>query len=245
MSLDEWGHVSKIVYAYDRYNTDDRLTEFLNQQYSLPLKLRSKKSLAINFMCLSMQTVIHFLRQSIDFQSLSIDARRALIRQNLYFTSYFHGIFLGQTHGLWKDEDFQMSMGNLYGSKFVSQCTRLSDQMDSNGMLIKIAIILLIFSSNYSIVSRNPSSDSLESLNSTHLLSLQDFYAKLLWKYLVYQYGHTEAVLRYASLIKITLDIFDLVADWVDREDFQDMVNKILCQTEYGLILCSDRICKN
>lgn len=237
MNLDEWNHLSKIIYAYDRYNSTDRLQDFLCEQMTLPIKLRAKRSMAMNFMYLSMQSIINILKQSLDFQNLSNRARRALIRQNIYLTSYLNGIFLGRCNDLWHNVDFQLSMSNLFSFEFALQCTQLSQELDSNGLLMKVLLVLLLFSSNYSTVIWNDSCTKDILLNSSHLLGIQDFYVKLLWKYLIYQYGFTEAILRYLSLIRIVMSGFNLVHNWIDRKDFQEMIEKILCQTEHDLIV--------
>ena len=63
-------------------------------------------------------------------------------------------------------------------------------------------------------------------------LEFQDLYVTILWKYLVYQYGYTEAILRYAALIKTILDMQMVMETMIRSRSYCEMIEKILVDAE-------------
>ncbi len=109
--------------------------------------------------------------------------------------------------------------------------------MDPNGTLMKIMLVIIAFSSNYSIVIFNNIQNIKIKSNPINLIHIQDIIVTLLWKYLIYLYGHTEAILRYSSLIKTVLDILYELEELSNTEIFHQILSMIITQTEQLLII--------
>ncbi len=170
------------------------------------------------------------------FHSLPIDSRRVLIQHNITLTSFFNAAFVSREVDLWSHMDFGTSFNTLLGADYVTQFAAVPKRMDPNGILMKIMLLIIAFSSNYSIVEFDNTQNFKIQSNSIHLIRIQDIFVTVLWKYLVYLYGDTEATLRYSSLIKILLDILHELEELVNTDIFHQILNMIITQTEQLLI---------
>lgn len=97
-------------------------------------------------------------------------------------------------------------------------------------------LIVISFSSNYSIVTFNNTQNIKTKSNSINLIHIQDQFVTLLWKYLVYLYGFTEVTLRYSSLIKTLLDMLYELEEFSNTENCHHILSMIITQTEQLLI---------
>lgn len=185
----------------------------------------------------SLASVQSLLKQCPDFHTLPMDARRMMIKNNIYFTSALNSIYIGREIDLGSNSDFEMSFNALYGPDYFTKCSLIPKRLDPNSTLIKIMLFIILFSSNYSIVTHEHSSGTQNILNSIILIKFQDLFADLLWKYLIYQYGFRETVLRYSSLIKTVLDNLYIVEEFAECEVYQQMLDMIVLQTDRLLII--------
>ncbi len=102
-----------------------------------------------------------------------MDARRMLIKNNIYLAGCLNAIFIGREIDLWSNEDFGMSFNTLFGPNYFTKCALIPKRLDPNSTLIKI---LLFFSSDYSIVTRGYLSGTQNILN----MKRQDLFVNLL-----------------------------------------------------------------
>jgi hypothetical protein len=73
--------------------------------------------------------------------------------------------------------------------------------------------------------------------NTLHLLKAQNIYTEMMFKYMLYRYGHKEAILRFASLIKSCIDQNIMVSGDGDLRIHDLMVKSITEETERSLRL--------
>ena len=236
MSSEQWTLISSIVHAYDTQHMSTLIQTHLKEQSALPMKLRSKPLPAMQYIADTAHSLVLFIQRSPHFQTLSLDTRRRLIRNNIYLTNCVNRLLINREMDLLNNSDLMLSFHSLYGSDLFKRCASLLQRTELNGILFKVILFVMIFSSNCSIVTEDVPLDIDIIFELKHVLDLQDLYVTLLWKYLVYQYGYTEAVLRYASLIKTILDFLQIIETMVHSELYQQMLKKIIIESQNLLI---------
>jgi len=199
--------------------------------------LRVKPSFVLNYISKCVSGIQTLVKRSSHFHSLEINSRRTLIQHNISLTGYLNAFFVGLEVDLWSNMDFRIAYNTLLGSDYFMQLSAVPKRMDPNGTLMKIMLVIIVFSSNYSIVIFNNIQNIKIKSNPINLIHIQDIIVTLLWKYLIYLYGHTEAILRYSSLIKTVLDILYELEELSNTEIFHQILNMIITQTEQLLII--------
>jgi hypothetical protein len=138
---------------------------------------------------------------------------------------------------IFENEIYSKYIDNIYGNGYSNSVICASKRLQENGILIKIMLMILIFSSNCAVVKI----DQLENIqiifNIKMLISIQDIFVTLIWKYLIYQYGFNEAILRFLSLIKSILDLIQRMDDGSKIQKHWTMVKNIIEQTTDSLNL--------
>ncbi|CAF1118568.1 unnamed protein product [Adineta steineri] len=234
---DQWNLLSNIHHVYDEESIVNLVQYSLNQGLSLPLKLRIKSSFALNCLYHCFSSMEYLFKRSTYFDSLPLNAKKLLVNQNIYATSSLQALYITRQANLWNNEHFQMSFIELYDSYLLEKVSKMSERLDPNGILIKIMLYVISFSTNYSILHFDNQQFLVNEYDSYSLVSIQHTCATLLWKYLIYQHGFNQAVSRYSSLIKTMLDILAVLEHKINVQLFDKMMNDIVKQTEHSLIL--------
>ena len=209
----------------------------INQLYSVPLKLRSKLVQTSDIVDQGYSGVQTLVERSSHLQSLSNDSRRALAKHNMYTTGAMNTLFLFRELGVYSNVIITNVLSALYSPDAVISCVQNSNAFDSNGILIKIFIFVLVFSSNCSVVLFNDQEDFQTMSSSLHLIEIQNIYVTTFWKYLLYLYGHDGAVLRFSGLIKRVLNVLHLAELILHNTMHSQMVNTLVTTTEHALII--------
>lgn len=109
---------------------------------------------------------------------------------------------------------------------------RLIDQLDADVSVVKMMCAILSFmTSRYTTYSPTPAANNLSDVAS--VIRIQDMYADLLWRYLLYKYNYRDAVLRFFNLIKCFFLINDSVAEAYETRKYADMINSVIESTEH------------
>jgi hypothetical protein len=137
-------------------------------------------------------------------------------------------------------DNYITTCNEIYGPDLVKEAERLIARRESNGILIKMMLAILAFSSNCSIVLPDYTFDltnsSMTTTNSVILIRTQDVFIVLLWKYLVYQYGFIEAVRRLNNLVKCHLDLLNQMNE-ISNKQHVDMIDMIIRKATQSLTL--------
>ncbi|CAF1030824.1 unnamed protein product [Adineta ricciae] len=226
LTLDEWNLLSNIVNTYDAHNFFVKSKIFFQNQTSLPLKFRCKES---NILChvgtLFAQSST-FIERCPLFHDLSANIRHMLMKRNLSIVGSQNGLFICREMNIFENELYLKCVEQIYGTAYSKQVVQLSRRFDENATLMKIIFLVMIFSSNCSIVVE----DSVEYFPSRAILQIENRIVTMLWKYLIYQYRFEEAVIRYASLVKSILDMIQRMGMGTSTQRHWQMVDKIIGQ---------------
>ena len=236
MTCEQWTLISNIVHSYDKQNILRRIYSHLKSQLTKPMKLRCKSFSAIQFIHDTARSLALLIKVSPQFQSLPFDLRRKLMKNNLYLTNCLNRLLIHREIDLFTNETFVMSFQSFYGSILFEKCLSFLKKTELNGIFFKVIVFVLIFSSNSSIVIDHFPIETNIDLNLKSILEFQDLYITLLWKYLIYQYGYTEAILRYASLIKTILDMHFVMETMIQNDWYCEMIKQINIEVEEILI---------
>jgi len=139
--------------------------------------------------------------------------------------------------------EFSNIMIKLYGKRTVDIHLWAMKFIDPDIVLVKLALSLFAFSENTYSYSSNISNNMTNSIN---ILKIQNSYAELTWIYLLYRYGHYEAVKRFLNLMcwlrALTIFMFHAQSLQLHVIDLNSLVE----QTELTLILDDvDEILRN
>ncbi|CAF0993244.1 unnamed protein product [Adineta ricciae] len=207
LSDSQWTLLSNIVHAYDACNTISHIKQILNN--SSESIDETKKDIIdpmdmLNQIC---ESVILFISSLPDFRILTQNEQISLLNRNLHGVMGFYSTFVFRQIGIFNHANYLNAFEAIYGMNIISAIKNVMEQLDSNETIIKIALIILTFSSeSYVDTDRNVDMDTL-SYGTFRLLGSQNVYVELLWKYLTYQYGYGRAAVRFAQFIQIVLCI--------------------------------------
>ena len=193
--------------TYDEQNLFRRTNDFLQNQFTLPPKIRAKDCHTLNHIG-SLFTNIHtFIDHCSLFSSLPIQMRKHLIQRNFNIVGSFNAFFIATEMNIFNNEIYSNYIDNIYGNGYSNSVIQASRRLQTNGTLIKILLMILMHSSTCAIVTRDPDEDSQVIFDTKIINHIQNIFVTLLWKYLDYQYGFHEAVTRFLSLVKSILDL--------------------------------------
>jgi hypothetical protein len=138
------------------------------------------------------QSLINFYKLVPEFNQLDIHDRVLLIKSNLIKLVHLHSVLIfhfqhhpaiGTRMTEWVGEDFHQGM---------VRARRSFDRFIEHPLIMKLALIVFIFSMNLSLpYSNNPFDDYS---NKTNIREIQNFYANILWRYLNSLYEEREAI---------------------------------------------------
>jgi hypothetical protein len=138
------------------------------------------------------QSLINFYKLVPEFNQLDIHDRVLLIKSNLVKLVHLHSVLIlhfqqqpgiGKHMTQWVGEDFHQGM---------SRARESFNRFIEHPLIIKLALIVFIFSMNLSVpFSNNPVDDYSNKIN---IREIQDFYVTIFWRYLNSLYEEREAI---------------------------------------------------
>ena len=206
LTVDEWNLLSNILNSYDEQNLVCITQAFLKQQLALPPKIRMKKLITLELIGSHFQAVQPFLKRSPYFYRLPHDMQTMILQNNFLGTGNFNTVVASLEANAFRNEFYTAQCCQIYGEATVKSTYRIMERVEPNLSLLKVLIMILAFSTNCSITDyKEPI--CLITINVKYLLSIQNIFITMLWKYLVYQYGHENAVRRLLVMVKNYLDV--------------------------------------
>lgn len=226
-----------MIHIYDEQHCIPQFRSVFDEISTLPLKCRSKPSRIYNLINQLHNGVQPLAEHSVDLRSLPVDARRAAAKHNMYNSGSINALFLFRELDLYNNPAFMDVSRGFYTDDIVMQFSRNSHDCDPNGTLIKIYLFVLIFSSNCSIVMYDPQEDLHTMASSIHLVEIQNVYVTTLWKYLIYLYGHDEAVRRFTALVQRLLNILYVAELILNNTIHNQVIDALIADTERSLVV--------
>ncbi|CAF1394814.1 unnamed protein product [Rotaria sordida] len=189
LSINQWNFLSNLVYCFDENIGYEYVKHCLEEQNRLPIKLRFKYS----------PFKLHS-KKNRDILSLFHHDRTTLLRTAVEFTTDIGGMFTLRQYKLFDYPPFYESVEMIFKPSAAIFIKRVIDQLDPDNTFIKLILSILAFSTiNYTMYRENA---QINLINIKETLRIQDMYVDLAWQYLLYKYGHHEAVIRFSNLIR-------------------------------------------
>jgi len=234
LTIYQWNLLSNLIHCYDEYGGHSLIQRYIQQQNALPVKLRFKYSSSGEFLAFMMGNIQLAFEKNRDLLSLSSHDRTTLLRNTVEYRTSFGGMFMSRQHQLFNYPSFYNSLEIIFNQTAVAFSKRTINQLDPDDTFLKIIFAIMAFSTtNCTIYTK------LDPINLTDIkkvLSIQNVYVELAWRYILYKYGHHQAVIRFSNLIRCLLFLNRSIAEAHESKQFAEMIDTVIEQTEQ--ILC-------
>ena len=121
----------------------------------------------------------------------------------------------------------------IFGPASSAFARRVIDQFDPDDTFIKLILATLAFSTtNYTVYTK---SSPVNLTNIKVILNVQDMYTELTWRYLLYKYGHQQAVTRFSNLIRCLFLVTDSIVEAYESKQFTKYMDSVIEQIEQKL----------
>ena len=230
----EWNLLSNIIHAYDENNAINCTKSLLDQQASLPPKLRSKPAVTLDIVGYLYSSTQAFIQRTQLFNELSVDDRRTVVQRNCGTIGTYNSVYLVRETNALDYSAYVVGCCNLYGQGNYVEFKKFLSQLEPNGIFFKLMLLIIGFSTNCSIVLPDFNENYSRIPSMMFIIQIQNIIVTMFWKYLNYQYGFSGAVKCFNSMIKYILNMIR----WSDERpsaQHTDMVDTIIENTERSL----------
>jgi hypothetical protein len=145
------------------------------------------------------QSLISFYKLIPDFNELDIEDRVLLIKFNMHKLVHLHRILI---HKFQENPLIGKHMSQWIGEDFHNQMSRTCQSFDrfiEHPLIIKLVLLVFIFTINLSTRSGSPQFDEYK--NPKKLYELQNYYTTVLWRYLNHVFEENEAILAFEIIV--------------------------------------------
>jgi hypothetical protein len=234
LSSSQWILLSNLINGYQESNLLSIGRCLINTHNVLQPTNVIYQSLVKEFLTSIYTTAGTYLRSNEDICNLSSHDRSLILRGAADNVSCMSAAFAMHHCHLLSLDAFSNAMKTMYGKRTVDIHLWAMKIIDPDIILTKLALSLFAVSENACSYSPNV---SIEFTNPIDIFQIQSKYAEITWKYLLYKYGHYQAVKRFLNLtswlVAITVFIYHAQSLTIHVNDVYSLVE----QTELSLIL--------
>jgi hypothetical protein len=170
------------------------------------------------------------------FHELSTDAYCKLIRHNLPIFGTLNTTFIMREINALDYSAYITGLTTIYGDEAIADFKNFIITLEQNGIFIKIMLLILAFSTNCSVVLPDYDDDMTSISSSILILSIQNVFITMFWKYLIYQFGFLAAVQWFNHFIKYVLDIIQSSGKR-QHAQHNDLLDEIIEETTHSLTI--------
>ncbi|CAF1214311.1 unnamed protein product [Adineta ricciae] len=232
-----WQLLSNVVHAFDSYQCIPIAKDIV--------KVASDTYPPSTDRALDLMTIIYTSLQSFieciaDFRVMTSEEQRSLFHRNMQGLLAFYCVLLFREAGIFRNHMSENTLVPLYGYNNVQRTKYISNLLDYDLTLVKLALTALTFSSNCYMTSVEQMGSYRDCLlyGTFRLFGSQNVYAELLWRYMLYKYDFSQAVRRFDALIKASVDSLTLSSNiYESNRTHQDFADELALRTEFSLQL--------
>jgi len=174
------------------------------------------------------QSLISFYKSIPEFNKLDLEDRVLLIKFNLVEIIQLHSFLMQKFHDIpwigvcmskWISADFHNRM---------FRTRRCFDRFKEHPLILKLALIVFIFSTNLSTPCGTESNDDYT--NKISIREIQDFYTTVLWRYLNSIYEEREAIRSLEIIVTKILHfqkLMVIVEEHLERGRAYNIINEL------------------
>jgi hypothetical protein len=241
LSTDQWTLLSNLVHSYDGHNALPIANNFMKEINSLHPKLRLKIDLnKFDGIITSIyQSIEPFIQSNQDFKSIPIEDRSIVMRGAIDNVTCISGSYILRQSELINNAGFCNALETSYGSIPFNFTVKLNTLLDGNVNIVKLTLSIFAFcASSCTLFDQNSSVTYLKDNKS--LLRVQNMYAELIWKYLLYTHSFEQAVKRFSCLVQCLIVGFTLRTHLQAVKNHTETVDSIVQKFEQQKINISD-----
>ncbi|CAF1312769.1 unnamed protein product [Adineta ricciae] len=233
LDSDQWALMRNLVHSYDERHAIQAGKEFVQELDRTHPKLRyrmsSKRILEI---CgLIYKQTEPCIRANRDFHTLSSHDRSIVLRGAVDNVSCFAGGFILWNSGLIIDSAVRKALENAFGTMAFNLTLLQISLLDQDLYTIKLTLALVAFcASNCTSYDGDCSTNHLR--DPQKILSIENKYSELLWKYLLYKYSFSDAVRRFTQLVQCIVVSLTIRVYLQNIRNHTDVVDSLVQQIE-------------
>ncbi|CAF3494171.1 unnamed protein product [Rotaria sp. Silwood1] len=251
LTSQQWSYLSNIVNLFDSKFPISNIRQLLEIQSTYPMKMRLKmaETNMLRIINTMYQGVLPFIINISHFGNLSLNDQSALIERNLRNIGGYSGIVISRDADIHSSPIFKIGFPLIYGSKVMEDAMKIYEKTDSDGTLVKLLMPTLIFSTACDLLILTDKNENKLNISTNEyrlltdekqILDIQNFYTEILFKYMIFRYGYKDAALKFAGLIKTSLDQSMCSLNGREALRHKQLMQTIVKQTEQSLTLQDD-----
>ncbi|CAF2953949.1 unnamed protein product [Rotaria sp. Silwood2] len=230
----QWTLLSNLFYSYDESKLLLIAQQLMNEN-NLEKSMKSIDStLPKQFFMKAYETSGNYLNSNGDLCRLSSDNRYAFLRNAAESVHCIGTIFSWSRSQVYKCKYFINICIDLYGRDSIDMIEHILKYMDSDIVICKLALSLFTFSTNITISS---SIATINPINTLEIFHIQNTYAEVTWKYLLYKYGFYQSIQRFINLIQCFLAATDALYKVQYIEKHENDIELLVENVELELLL--------
>lgn len=230
LSKDDWNVLSNILHAYEATDIISHTKHLLQNQSTLPIKIRSKASTQFDIVKHFYLNIQSFIESTPYHQQLSKQDYEQLIEQNLQVSGAINGMFIVRESQAIDYPAFRAGCDAIYPPYVTADYIKLITQMHPNSVYMKIILMVLVFSTICRIVTFNSSIKISSNSNSLFIFNIQNIFVTVYWKYLLYQHGFRDAVQLLNDLSKFILNIMRNISEQESKQH-SELIDTVIVDT--------------
>jgi hypothetical protein len=234
LTSSQWTLLSNLIHSYDESKLVSIAQQFINENNVVQYLGTIDLTLPIEFFTTVYETSGAYLHSNGDLCTLSSDDRFTFLSSAAETVTCLGAVFSWSRSQLYNHKPFIDACIQIYGETSVIMIEHVLKFLDPDIVIAKLALSLFVFSNYISIFSSNLPTQSLNTLAIFHI---QNTYAEITWKYLVYRYGHCQSIRRFMNLIQCLLAATDITYTAHSIEQHVNDIELLIEQTELALAL--------
>ncbi|CAF4065846.1 unnamed protein product [Rotaria sp. Silwood2] len=234
LTKNQWILLTNLFNCYKESQVLPFTQRLRETHYTLQSNYVIYKAIAEEFLISLYKTTGAYLCSNDDLRKLSSNDRSVILHSAADNVCCISSTFIMQYYHLYDLDAFLNAISIKYGMHAMDIHARARKFIDPDIVLTKLSISLFAFSENTCYYYSNVSNDLTNPIN---ILEIQNKYAEITWKYLLYKYGYYNAVKRY---LNITLWLASMSILTFHAQTLMVHINdiySIIEQTELALIL--------
>ncbi|CAF1245577.1 unnamed protein product [Rotaria sp. Silwood1] len=234
LNTNQWTLLSNLFHSYDESKLLLIAQQLMNEN-NLDKSMKSIDStLPTQFFMKAYETTGDYFNSNNDLRRLSLDNHYSFLRNAAESINCLGTIFSWRRSQVYKCKHFVNACIDLYGQASVDMIEHILKYLDSDIVIIKLALSLFTFSNNITIFS---SITTINSINTLDILHIQNTYAEVTWKYILYKYGFHQSIQRFMNLIQCLLVATNALYKAHDIEKHENDIELLVENIELGLLL--------
>lgn len=234
LTSNQWTLLSNVVHSYDEYKLKPISERILKEDGYFQSTKPINEVFIDQFLTLVYEMTEPCLRLNRDLYDLSSKDRSILLRTGADCITCFGGVFIIERCRLTTFQPFLNVLEKNYGKDNLSRTLYSAKFIDPDSAFTKMGILLFVFSNPTCIFSEQT---SVESINTNAIWQIQNIYAEVTWKYLLYKYGYYQAIKRFMNLIQCLFAVIETMSHLQNVQLHVNAIESLVEFTELNLIL--------